>query len=43
MCDFFCAFRISVKLTGSAPKNIHTSNHSMLTTTALQAELPVVH
>lgn len=37
MREILRTFRVSVNLTGSAPKNTDTSNHFMLTTTALQA------
>ena len=38
MCEILRTFRVSVNLTGSAPQNTDTSNHSVLTTTALQAK-----
>ena len=37
MHEMLRTFRVSVNLTGSAPQNTDTSNHSVLTTTALQA------
>ena len=37
MCEILRTFRVLVNLTGSAPQNTDTSNHSVLTTTALQA------
>lgn len=37
MREMLRTFRVSVNLTVSAPKNTDTSNHSVLTTTALQA------
>ena len=37
MHEMLRTFRVSVNLTIPAPKNTDTSNHSVLTTTALQA------
>ena len=37
MHEMLRTFRVSVNLTVPAPKNTDTSNHSVLTTTALQA------